>query len=114
MKIQNIGIDLELISRFRKMPYKKHKSFYDKIFTEKERSYCVGKKDPYPHFAARFAAKEATAKAVGKSIYEAKKIEVINNKDGRPEINLKGFKRRLLVSLTHSGDYAAAVVTVSN
>lgn len=114
MKIQNIGIDLELISRFRTMPHKKHKNFYDKIFTAKERSYCLSKKDPYPHFAVRFAAKEAAAKAVGKAIYEAKKIEIKNNKDGRPEITIEGFKGRLLVSLTHSGDYAAAIVTVSN
>ncbi len=114
MNIKDIGIDVESIDRFRKMPYKKHKSFYDKIFTEKELSYCLAKKDPYPHFAARFAAKEAAAKAIGKSVYHAKSIEIVNRKDGKPELKLKDVKGRALVSLTHSGEYAAAIVLWQN
>ncbi len=101
--IQKIGIDLEEVGRFRKMPYQGNVSFYKKIFTDREIKYCLAKSNPYQHFAARFAAKEATAKAIGKSVYEAKNIEVVNDKNGKPELKIKGVKGRALVSLTHSG-----------
>ncbi len=112
MKIKNIigvGIDIEDIGRFRKMRFAKNKSFYQKIFTPKEIKYCLAKPDPYPSFAARFAAKEAVIKALPNQPQNFHEIEVtIKNK--KPQVFLKGFK--VLVSLAHEKDKAIAVVLV--
>lgn len=114
MNIKGIGIDIEEISRFRKLPYKRKRSFYDKIFTSKEITYCLGKRDPYPHFAARFAAKEAVAKAIGVSVYKARGIEIGNNKDGLPSAKVRGLRGRIAISLSHTKDIAAAIALWSN
>ena len=42
----------------------KHKSFYKKIFTNSEIAYCKKFNDPYPHFAGKFALKEAVQKSI--------------------------------------------------
>ncbi len=107
-----IGTDIEQIGRFRKLLYKNNQSFYKNIFTLGEIKYCLSKADPYPHFAARFSAKEAVVKAVGGSVYQAKDIEVVNDKDGKPLIKLKTknlkLKTKVLISLAHTKDYAIA------
>ena len=59
MIIKGIVVDIESISRFRMMPFVKHKNFYKRIFTEREIMYCLSKMNPYQHFAVRFCAKEA-------------------------------------------------------
>ena len=56
----SIGIDIVLIDKFSKMPYIENKEFYSKIFTDKEIEYCMKFNDPYPHFAGKFALKEAS------------------------------------------------------
>ncbi len=112
--IKGIGIDIEEIGRFRKLPYNRNRSFYDKIFTSKEMTYCLGKKDPYPHFAARFAAKEAVAKAIGVSVYRAKSIEIGNNRDGVPSAQVRGLRGRIAISISHTKGIAAAIAIWSN
>ena len=107
MKVKNIGVDLVEIKRFRKMPYKSNQSFYQKIFTAKEIKYCLSKADPYQHFAARFAAKEAVLKTLNQSVYRAKNIEIINDKDGAPVVKT-GSRKKILISLSHSDEYAIA------
>lgn len=74
----------------------------------------------YQHFAARFAAKEAVFKAISEYIDSRadmlwKDIEVLNDKDGRPKINLKRLKKHGLeslksmdISISHIKDYAVA------
>ena len=69
MTLQSIGTDIEEVSRFRNKKYSENKSFYKKIFTDDEIDYCLGKIDPYPHFTARFCAKEATIKALKNEKY---------------------------------------------
>lgn len=121
---QNAGIDIAEVGRFRKLPYKTNKNFYNKIFTENEIKYCIDKADPYQHFAARFAAKEAVIKALGKKIGDVRKIEIINERDGRPQVETKNLLRRriglwpkkpktkILLSLSHVKEYAVAVAFV--
>ena len=58
------GIDIVEVSRI-KDAIENTKGFKEKVFTEKEIIYCEAKKDKYPSFAARFAAKEAYLKAIG-------------------------------------------------
>ena len=116
MKIKNyVGVDIESVKRFKKNP----EEFYNKIFTQKEITYCNGKACPEQHFAVRFAAKEAVIKAVNKleKIFYSD-IEIINNKDGQPSINLlkktKKLKRsNFSISLSHTNDLAIAFVIYS-
>ncbi len=109
--MKNIGVDIESVGRFRKLPFQRNRSFYGRIFTAKEIAYCLSKKDPYPHFAARFAAKEAIAKALNASVYQAGNFEISNRKDGRPVARIRNIRRapRVLVSLSHTHDYAVAI-----
>lgn len=113
MNIKGIGVDIEEIKRFKSLPYKSNRDFYNKIFTDKEIRYCLSKSDPYPHFTARFAAKEAVSKALNQSVYRAKSIEISNDKTGKPLLKLhKDPKSKILISLSHTKDYAIAFAIV--
>ena len=111
MDLKSIGIDIEEVGRFRQLLYATNKNFYKKIFTEKEIKYCLSKSDPYQHFAGKFAAKEAVAKALNQSVYKAKKIEVLNKKDGSPivKFQVSSIKYQVLVSISHTKDHAIAI-----
>jgi holo-[acyl-carrier protein] synthase len=110
MNIKGIGADIADIKRFRKLPYKSNSDFYKKIFTEAEIKYCLRKDDPYPSFAARFAAKEAVIKALGSTVYRARSVEILNEKSGKPTVKVKSQKSKvkIMVSLSHTNDYAIA------
>jgi holo-[acyl-carrier protein] synthase len=98
--------------------------FESRVFSEGERSYCRGWKDPMPHFAARFAAKEAYGKAMGLGLGptgDFAEIEVVSDANGRPLLRLNGralelFQkaggREIHLSLSHEGDQAIASVIV--
>ena len=116
MNIIGLGVDIEDIGRFRKLQFPKNKSFYQKIFTPREIKYCLSRPDPYPSFAARFAAKEAVIKALPalggalpKSVKNFHAIEILM-KNKKPQVSLKGFK--ILVSLSHEKDKAIAMAIV--
>lgn len=105
-----IGIDIEEISRFSKKKYEQNKSFYEKIFTQKEIDYCLSKSDPYTHFTSRFCAKEAVLKAIRDEKINLKDIEIIiSNK--KPVLNLKN-KMKSLVTMSHTKNYAVAFVII--
>ena len=113
---KGIGIDIIEIDRI-KTAVKQFKSdFLNKIFTKKEIDYCTSKKAlKYPELAARFAAKEAYSKAIGTGIngIKWKDIEVVNMKNGKPEIYFKKKRNnKACVSLSHSKLYATAVVMI--
>lgn len=106
-----IGVDIEKIERFKNLPFRKNKNFYEKIFTEKEIEYCLKMADPYPHFAARFCAKEAAVKAVDRKTKDLRRIEVKNAINGRPIVQVEQLPGFIFhTSLTHTREYAAAVV----
>ena len=105
----SIGTDIVEINRFRKLPFAKNKKFYNKIFTESEILYCIKYKDPYPHFAVRFAGKEAVIKSI-KDKVEMKDIE-ITHKKSKPFIKiLKKESVNFHISLSHDGEYAIAMI----
>lgn len=119
MQIKGIGIDLIEIYRVKKMFEAHPLGVKKKIFTEHELNYCRVKKDPFPHLAARFAAKEAVAKALGTGIsgISWQEIEVRKEISGKIGINLSGKAKELAVkagitkvflSLSHSKNYAVA------
>ncbi len=61
--ILGIGTDIVDVSRIKEAVQKWSVRFLNRIYTEKEIFYCYLRKDPFPHLAGRFAAKEAVVKA---------------------------------------------------
>lgn len=103
-----IGVDIEDVSRFSSKKYEQKKSFYTKIFTKQEIDYCLKKSNPYPHFTARFCAKEATIKALKNKKIKLFEIE-ITVKNNEPILNLPKGKKGF-VSISHTEKYAIAFV----
>lgn len=115
-----IGIDLVEVARVADAIERQGDAFLRKVFTDAERAYCGSRKEPAIHYAARFAAKEAVAKALGTGIGAQAgllDLEVFHEASGAPAIRLAGkaleFARsqgitRVLISLTHTRDHAAA------
>lgn len=107
MTIKGIGVDIEEVARFQKRPYSKNRSFYEKIFSKKEITYCLKSPSPAASFAARFAAKEACVKAAGGLIKIVSQVEVVMQKN-KPTIIMK--KRKIFLSLSHTKTHAIAIV----
>jgi len=109
-KILGIGIDLVEIERFRKKPFINNKKFYRDIFSEEEIDYCNNHKDPYSHFAGKFASKEAVRKAIGKN-FVFKKVSIKNDLDGKPYVEgILKINGEILLSISHEKSYAIAFV----
>ncbi len=120
-QIVGVGIDLAEVSRIASLLERHGETFLKKTFTQNEIAYCSKKAAPAMHFAARFAAKEAVAKALGCGIAEGVSltgISIENDALGKPEAVLdEGARRRLeaigagkvLVSLTHTKEHAQAI-----
>lgn len=110
MAIIGIGTDIESISRFKDLPYDENQDFYDKIFTDAEKEYCLGKADPSQHFAARFCVKEAFIKAINQDIRDYRKIEI--QMDGsKPKIMWDTFD--VHISMAHDKDKSVATVIIT-
>lgn len=112
--IVGIGIDLIEVDRVKKA-MEKHPRFLDRVFTPEEVRYSQGKKNAAQHLAARFAAKEAFFKALGRRISWAE-VGVVNLPSGQPMLQVTakedlGFSRAHL-SLSHLKNYAQAVVVL--
>ena len=129
MKIFGIGTDIVNIKRIDNILKKKGKACKNKFFSKKEIIYCEKKKNPGSFYAKRFAAKEAVTKAMGTGIGKGislKNIEVINDKNGKPDILLKGkvdmiLKRKIkkekyniYLSLSDDKPWAQATVIISH
>jgi len=120
VSVRGIGIDLVPISRMREVIARWDERFLRRVFTEAEIAYCRARRDPVPHFAARFAAKEAGLKALGTGLslgVKWRELEVRRERGQAPslilsgrsrEISLRRGGRRMLLALTHDGDYAMA------
>ncbi|MFQ5556011.1 MAG: holo-ACP synthase, partial [Acidimicrobiales bacterium] len=78
-----IGTDLVDIARFRRSLIRTP-GLSRRLFTQQERAYCERARDPSARYAARFAAKEATLKALGLGLgaVAMREIEVIRHRDG--------------------------------
>lgn len=120
MNLIGIGIDVVEVSRIKSSLDEFGEKFLTRIFTETEREYCQKQKRPELHLAARFAAKEAIAKAFGTGIGKEVgwlDMEIIRRPSGEPEVKLAGAAAafaetkgvsQVMVSLTHAKHYAAA------
>jgi holo-[acyl-carrier protein] synthase len=120
--VVGIGIDVVEIARVRRLMERWQDRFLRRVFTEAELAYALGRHDPAQHLAARFAAKEATLKALGTGLSMGvrwREMEVRRAGDQRPRLALSGRTaelgaakgvRRLHVSLSHDAGLAVAQV----
>lgn len=117
--ITGIGIDLVEIARLAELLERWNRRFTAKVFTEEEIALCDGRTNRAASYAARFAAKEACAKALGtgwSAAFSWKDFSIRTAANGRPLPVLSArLKARLAatkihLSLSHSEHYAAAVV----
>ena len=116
------GIDIIEIDRIKESIENVGDRFLDRVFTKKEIEYCESRKaQKYQHYAGRFAAKEAAFKAISKILNDKysvswKDFEIINDKQGRPQINLLNVDtdkiQSIDVSISHCKSYATANVVV--
>ena len=114
MKNMDVGIDLVDVSRMRNILGEQREHFLTKTFSPLEQEYCYSHKDPAPHFAGTFAAKEAVRKATGMTS-PFNEIEVRHASSGKPEIWIRGFLAPYIhVSITHTDSSAAAVAVAEN
>jgi holo-[acyl-carrier protein] synthase len=106
-----IGIDIVDIKRFEKITFKNKSTFYKKLFRPDEIRYCLKHKNPYPHFAGKFASKEALKKSIKKQI-SFLDIET-SHRNSKPIIKLRSTKfgkYKFLVSISHEKQFAVAIV----
>ena len=122
--IVGTGIDLVEIQRIHQSVERYGKRFLRRVYTAAEQAYCLRKKNASESLAARFAAKEAAAKALGTGMSHGVtwvEIEVVREPSGRPTIAFHGRAREIAnrlgvqstaLSLTHTRDLAVASVVL--
>ena len=122
--ILGVGIDLVEVARIEASVRQSGEKFLQRILLPGEIAYCLAYKTPGPHLAARFAAKEAVAKAFGTGIGGALgwlDMEVVRQESGEPRLVLHGKGKKLfaergaknlLISLSHTDNYATAMAVL--
>ncbi len=115
--ILGIGNDIIEVERIRKSIDTHGLRLIVKLFTTKEQDYCLKYKDPVPHFAGRFSAKEAIVKALGTGFGEHASwldIEVLNESSGKPVVHFSSILEKkikgtsMMVSISHCHLYVTA------
>ncbi len=119
--IFGIGTDIIELERVGAM-LARGRPHLETIFTAKEIEYCEGKARKAEHYGVRFAAKEATLKALKRGWRDGLTfcdIEVVGDELGQPQVIVHGkvkemFEREGIkqasISLSHSRENAIAVV----
>jgi holo-[acyl-carrier protein] synthase len=120
--IVGLGIDISEVNRIREAIERHGDHFLKRIYTPSEIAYCKKHRDPFERFAARFAAKEAAMKALGTGWRRGVRwvdIEVARMPSGQPTIKFYDATekiaeslgvKRILLTITHSGNIAMAQV----
>lgn len=124
--IVGTGVDLMEIARIQDSLDRFGERFLNRIYTPKEMDYCMRKKNCAESLAARFAAKEAGAKALGTGIAKGvnwREIEVTHLPGGRPTLIFHGRAAERAatmgvtashLSLSHGRDLAIAQVVLES
>ena len=122
--ILGIGIDIIEAARIASSYERFGERFVNRILLPDEIAYCLSHKNPAPFLAARFAAKEAISKAFGTGIGAAlgwQDMEICRKESGEPFVVLHGKgkelfasrgAKQLLVSLSHTQNYAAVTAVL--
>jgi holo-[acyl-carrier protein] synthase len=120
------GIDLAEIGRIQQSMDRYGARFLDRVYTDAEQAYCRRKRNAAESIAARFAAKEAGAKALGTGISFGvgwREIEVVRQPGGRPTLKFHGRAAEIAahlgvvhaaLSLTHTTTLAMASVVLED
>lgn len=120
------GIDMVEIGRIRQSVERFGPRFLNRVFTQAEQAYCLRKRNAAESLAARFAAKEAGAKALGTGISRGVnwlEFEVVREPGGRPSLRFHGRAAEIAkqlgiahvaLSLTHTEDLSVASVVVES
>ena len=123
-RVIGIGIDLVDIPRIREAAERHGDRFLEKVFTPTEIASLAGRRDPWPGYAARFAAKEAVSKAFGTGIgaeFDLHSAAILTDERGAPRVELDAKGRallatvggsRVLISLTHTDTLAQACAVI--
>ena len=123
-KVRGLGTDLIECARIARVLERQGERFLRRVYTPGERAYCEKMRNPTPFFAARFAAKEAVAKAFTTGIGPYlgwKSIEVVKGPREEPHIRLDERGEallqhlgasRVLITLAHTEFYGHAVALV--
>jgi holo-[acyl-carrier protein] synthase len=124
--VVGVGTDLMEIARIEASIARFGDRFLARVFTAREIAYCQQKKNAAESFAARFAAKEAGAKALGTGISQGVgwlELEVTREPGGKPALALAGRAAaragalgvtHISMSITHSRDTALAIVIMES
>jgi len=120
--IVGMGIDIAEVERVKAAIERHGEAFLRRVYTPRERQYCEKFKNKYERYAGRFAAKEATMKALGTGWSRGVRwvdVEVVRQSGGRPTISLAGEVakvasalgvERVALSITHTSAQAFAQV----
>lgn len=121
MNIIGIGLDATEIDRIEAAVARFGDRFLHRVFTDGEIAYATRRRNPAPHLAGRFAAKEAAMKALGTGHSQGvlwRDIEVVRV-SGPPQLRFHGGAARRfermnaggsLLTITHSQTLAIAQV----
>lgn len=118
-----VGTDIIEVERIKESIESLGEKFLNRVYTKNEIEYCENTNSmKFQHYAARFAAKEAVFKATSKLLNNKfdiswKDIEIINDENGRPYVELYCIEKQKIadidISLSHIKDYAIAMVAVT-
>ena len=120
--IVGLGLDIAEVDRIEAAIARHGAPFLERLFTPAEVEYCEKHRNKFERYAARFAAKEATMKALGTgwaSGVRWRDIEVVRAASGKPSLQLSGESaalakkmgvRNIALTITHSGNLALAEV----
>jgi len=107
----SVGIDIIEIKRFSSRSFASNSTFYKKIFLPSEIKYCLRYKNAVPHFAGKFAVKEAVKKTIQERV-SMLHIKTSHLKS-KPIVELTGDladKYLFKVSISHERNFAIAIV----
>ena len=119
------GIDIVQVERMSRVVTRWGDKLLKRVWTDREINYCRSKQNPFEHFAARFAGKEAVSKSLGLTWSEGvrwKEIEIVDKRPGKPEVELSGETRRtanelkignIILSMSHCREYAVASAIIT-
>ena len=114
----SVGTDLVEVARIRKSC--ENRRFMERVYSAEELEYFKTKRDPSESMAGSWAAKEAFGKCLGTGVrgFELSEVSVVRDAAGCPQLELTGNAARIAearglefsVSITHTKEYASAVV----
>lgn len=118
--VLGIGTDIIDIQRIRAVFEEGTDSFFERVYTRREREQASERPDPVYYFSTRFAGKEAVFKCLSISATDIRldEIEILDGETGQPRVTLTGNMkeraerkgvRSIFISLSYENDHAVAV-----